>query len=145
MVKQGHFEVLRKKSSNMPRVVGLRNPKMASDLKLDLVMTSSKQRPNVQYLLLLKGILIFHASQICILVLLKFIPTSCCLHHSICGIVLVYISNCLLNTPYYGIFVCTSQWPSGLGLAVTYVCDGHIKASTNNTNARSPGKGNHYS
>ena len=35
--------------------------------------------------------------------------------------------HCLLNTPYYGIFVCTNPWPSGLGLAVMYLCDGHIR------------------
>ena len=31
----------------------------------------------------------------------------------------------VLNTPYYGIFVGTSPWPSELGLAVT----GHITAN----------------
>ena len=48
LVKRGHFEVLRKKSSNMPHAFGLGNPKIASDLKLDLIMTASQRGPNVQ-------------------------------------------------------------------------------------------------
>ena len=50
-------------------------------------------------------------------------------------------AHCLLNTPYYGLFVCTSPWPSGLGLAVTYVCDGHSTAPTKQCERTFAGQG----
>ena len=41
--------------------------------------------------------------------------------------------NCWILPITYKKFVCGSPLPSGLGLAVTYVCDCHITSSTNNT------------
>ena len=48
LARRARFEVLQKRSSNMPVWLGLRNPKMISKLKSDLVMTTPPQYPNVQ-------------------------------------------------------------------------------------------------